>query len=427
MLKIKQISFFLMLISAFGVIAQEDYNNCANALELCPNTSFSLNNINANATVCNNCEDDFSFCFAGENTIWMTFTTNDIGGTVTIDFSNIVFENIAGQGNALQAAIIEATLPCISSSYSLISNCEDNGTGNFSLDATALPPNTTYYVVVNGAMGTTDNAEATFDVLLSGVGVDRSPLFSIGTNSSTVCRGNTVVFFAYTKFCDDKSVFDWYLNGDLLASTLDSMFIFSELSNNDVVSAKVSCFTQCRDTLTSNSIGFTVLDFLVDAGPDLTIKRGESIQLEGQTTGVNISWSPSYNMSDASVIDPVVNPNETTTYFLTVDNGICSIIDEVTVFVEDGLEIPNTFSPNGDGINDTWDILGIEEYPDCNIQIFTRWGQLVYQTTGYSKEKRWDGNSKSGKEMAAGAYFYVINLRDDAYEDPIKGTLSLVR
>lgn len=427
MLKTKQFILFLNLMSAFVVNGQEPYNNCANAIELCPNTTFTLNNIDANATVCSNCEDDFTFCFSGENTIWMTFTTNDLGGAVTVDFNNIIFENLTGQGNELQAAIIEATVPCVSSSYNLISNCVNNGTGNFSLNTAVLPPNTTYYIIVNGAIGTTDNAEATFDVLLYGAGVDRNPLFSIGTNSNTICAGNTVVFFAYTQFCDDQSVFDWYLNGNLIGSTLDSMFVYSNLANNDLVTAKVSCFNQCRDTLTSNALNFTVFDFLVDAGPNLTIQRGGSIQLQGQTSETTISWSPSYNMSNSSVISPVVNPAETTTYFLTVDNGTCSITDEMIVFVEDGLEIPNTFSPNGDGINDTWDILGIDEFPDCNIQIFTRWGQLVYQTTGYSKEKRWDGNSKSGREMATGAYFYVINLRDDAYEEPIKGTVSLIR
>jgi gliding motility-associated-like protein len=427
MQKLKQLFLILIFANNFVVSSQEDYNNCANALEICPNTPFTLNSIGANATVCANCEDDFNFCFSGENTVWMEFTTNDLGGAVTVDFNTIVFESLLGQGNELQAAIIEATVPCVSSSYSLISNCEANGTGSFSLNAAALPPNTTYYIVVNGAMGATDNAEATFDVLLSGVGVDRNPLFNIGTNTLTICTGNTVVFNASTQFCDDQSKFDWYLNGDLIASTLDSMFIFSELTNTDVVTAKVSCFNQCRDTLSSNALTFTVIDFLVSAGPDLTIQNGESVQLQGQTSETVISWSPSYNMSNSSLIRPVVNPSETTTYFLTVDNGTCSITDEMTVIVEEGLEVPNTFSPNGDGINDTWDILGIEDFPDCNIQIFTRWGQVVYQTTGYSIDKRWDGNSKSGKELASGAYYYVINLRDAAYEKPLKGTVSIIR
>src|SRR5690554_2893084 len=143
---IKYLLFFLLFFQSLFILGQEEYNNCADAFELCPNTIFSLNNVDANATVCANCEDDFNFCFAGENSIWMTFTTNDLGGDVEVNFSNLVFENNPGQGNGLQAAIIEATLPCISSSYTLISNCEANQTNAFSLNGIGLLPNTTFYV-----------------------------------------------------------------------------------------------------------------------------------------------------------------------------------------------------------------------------------------------------------------------------------------
>jgi hypothetical protein len=69
------------------VNGQANYDNCANAFQLCPDVSETLNNLNATSTVCPNCEDDFSFCFTGENTIWMTFSTNQFGGDVIIDFS----------------------------------------------------------------------------------------------------------------------------------------------------------------------------------------------------------------------------------------------------------------------------------------------------------------------------------------------------
>ncbi|PKR82285.1 hypothetical protein CW751_02845 [Brumimicrobium salinarum] len=427
MMRILILFFTISIFHYPALFSQEVYNNCADAFELCPNKTVNLNNISANATVCSNCEDDFTFCFSGENTIWMTFTTNDIGGDALINFSNITFENLTGQGNQLEAAILEVNVPCVSSSYSLISNCIANGTGMFSLTATALPPNTTYYVVVNGAMGTTDNAEASFDVLLNGSAVDRNASLSIGTNSNTICKGNSTTFYASTIGCDDQGKIDWFANGNLIGTTVDSVFIYPNFEQGDVVTAKVSCFSQCADTLVSNSVSLTVLDFLVDAGENFSLQKGESANLDGQTSEANFEWSPSYNMSDPNVINPVVNPEQTTTYYLTADNGTCTRTDEVTVFVEDGLEIPNTFSPNGDNINDTWEILGIEKFPDCNIQIYTRWGQLVYQTTGYSKDKRWNGESKSGKKMASGAYYYVINLRDDAYEKPIKGTVSLIR
>lgn len=423
------ITFIYVIIFSTSqfVSAQEIYNNCAEAFELCPSTTFTLNNIAANSTVCPNCEDDFNFCFSGQNTIWMKFTTNDNGGDVQLDFSQIIFENIPGQGDGLQAAIIEATLPCISSSYSVISNCESNQNANFSLIANDLPANTTYYVVVNGTMGASANAEATFDVFLHGDGVLRQPDFTIWTENLTVCAGNNVTFYATVTDCDAPSNIEWYLNGNHIASTADHFFIYSDIENGDVIEAKISCFEQCRDTLTSNPLTLTQIDFLVDAGPDKTIQQGSSTHLEGTTSELDITWTPNYNITDPNSIHPVVFPEHTTTYFLTVSNGICSITDEVTVFVDSELEIPNTFSPNGDGINDTWEILGIEAYPNCHIQVYTRWGQLVFQTSGYSKEKRWDGTSNSGRELATGTYYYVINLRDDQYDEPLKGIVSIVR
>ena len=422
-------NILLLFLIALPVLSQEAYDNCANAFQLCSSNTASLNNIGASSTLCNNCEDDFNFCFTGENTIWMTFSTNDVGGDATIDFSNIQFETNAGQGTNLQATIIEATVPCVSSSYTVISNCENSVNGPFTLTATGLPANTVYYVIVNGEMGASSNAEAEFDVLLTGDGVELDPAFSIGTSSTTICTGNQTIITAYTTACNDSSTFTWFVNGIEVAETAQAQYVSTEFQDGDEVTAEITCFenSACPEALTSNMLPFTVLNFELDAGPDLSIEQGESVILQGSSDVADIDWSPSLNMSDPSDITPIVNPDQTTTYFLTGDNGICTITDEVTVFVTNSLEIPNTFSPNGDGVNETWEILGIEKYPDCNIQVYTRWGQLVFQATGYSVNKRWDGTSKNGKELAPSAYYYVINLRSDDFPDPIKGTVSIIK
>ncbi|NRA11718.1 MAG: hypothetical protein HRT57_07175, partial [Crocinitomicaceae bacterium] len=101
---------FLLLLSVSGKVAkaQEAYNSCSSALEICSSVNYSLNNLGATAISCVNCEDDFNFCFSPENSIWLTFTTNALGGAVQIDFTNLIFEANAGQDNELQATIIEA-------------------------------------------------------------------------------------------------------------------------------------------------------------------------------------------------------------------------------------------------------------------------------------------------------------------------------
>jgi gliding motility-associated-like protein len=416
----------IFVLSLAYVNGQASYNNCSDALELCPGVTQTVNNIDANSFTCANCEDDFSFCFNGENTVWFTFTTDDDGGDLDVDFSNLTFENLPGQGSALQATVLETVVPCVSSSYNVVSNCENNSAANFTLSAIGLNPGTTYFVVVNGEMGATDNAEATFDIEINGTGVDRNPTFAIGASPTTICEGEQVFLFASVERCDDQSVIDWYANGDLLGSTVDTFFVTQDISDGDQITATITCFDQCPLELTSNQIGMTVISFDVDAGPDLVIEQGESTQLQGSTSETGFVWSPAVNMNDPSLLNPVVNPNQTITYFLTADNGTCTITDEMVVTVNSGLVIPNTFSPNGDGINDTWEILGIEKYPDANVQVYNRWGQLIFQTTGYPPSKRWNGTSKSGKSLAASAYYYVINVRNDDFEEPLKGHVTIL-
>jgi gliding motility-associated-like protein len=95
------------------------------------------------------------------------------------------------------------------------------------------------------------------------------------------------------------------------------------------------------------------------------------------------------------------------------DNAIISIeVKELPVKVFDA------FSPNGDGINDVWIIQGITRFPNNHVQIFNRWGNLVYQVRGYDNSANaWLGQSTEGitfgkNEVPDGGYFYVIDLGD---------------
>jgi gliding motility-associated-like protein len=84
------------------------------------------------------------------------------------------------------------------------------------------------------------------------------------------------------------------------------------------------------------------------------------------------------------------------------------------------LRIPTGFSPNGDGVNDTWEMDGIDKYPDAVIQVFNRWGGLVFESTGEAYYRNyWDGSN-----LAQGSYFFVIDLKDGNKQ---KGTLTIVR
>jgi gliding motility-associated-like protein len=88
---------------------------------------------------------------------------------------------------------------------------------------------------------------------------------------------------------------------------------------------------------------------------------------------------------------------------------------------EECLRIPNAFTPNGDGNNDTWIIENLEYYPQSWVQIFNRWGQLLYE--GYSSNEGWDG-TYNNHFVPTGSYYYIIRTNTEA--SPLTGILSVI-
>ena len=114
--------------------------------------------------------------------------------------------------------------------------------------------------------------------------------------------------------------------------------------------------------------------------------------------------------------------------YVICDEGVPSLCDTAWVFVvvtgEDVVVIPTGFTPNGDGDNDVLQIPGIENFPDNEILIFNRWGNVVYQREGYLNEwdGRWDNNDAP---LPDGTYFYVLDLRDGS--KPRSGYIVMFR
>lgn len=111
------------------------------------------------------------------------------------------------------------------------------------------------------------------------------------------------------------------------------------------------------------------------------------------------------------------------TYTLTVTaRGGCSRSDDVFVKLLKFPKIPNTFTPNNDGINDTWRIDYLNTYPDNRVQVFTRTGQLVFESRGYNTP--WDGTIK-GKPLPFDTYYYIIEPGNG--RDPLTGYVTIIK
>ena len=153
---------------------------------------------------------------------------------------------------------------------------------------------------------------------------------------------------------------------------------------------------------------------VIDAGPDMTVLDDTSRQVLAKATGVDIkyNWTPKLYLSSDTVLQPlVIKPVTDITYKLTVTGaGNCIETDQFRMTALNMIEPTNTFTPNGDGINDTWSIKYIEKYPESVVEVFNIQGNRVYKSP--SKYLPWDGKTKEGNVLPAGTYYYFIDPRN---------------
>ncbi|MCC9166218.1 lectin-like domain-containing protein [Pontibacter harenae] len=157
-----------------------------------------------------------------------------------------------------------------------------------------------------------------------------------------------------------------------------------------------------------------------NAGEDMSITLGGQANLSG-SGGTSYRWEPEASLDNPNIANPIARPEETTVYTVTVTNEAgCEFSDEMTVYVEKELGIPNAISPNGDNVNDNWVIKNIDTHPNARLEIYDRWGSRLYEAVGYKND--WNGYYQ-GKVLPASTYYYLITLRG---ERKLTGSISIV-
>jgi gliding motility-associated-like protein len=146
-----------------------------------------------------------------------------------------------------------------------------------------------------------------------------------------------------------------------------------------------------------------------------TINQGESVIIgSAPSYGINYNWSPATGLNSTTVSQPVAQPNATTTYTVTqTDMNGCTLKETLTVNVLQDPICDSTFydgfSPNGDGVDDYWNIPLLTCYPVNEVTIINRWGNEVWKKTNYDNQSvRWIGQNMNGQDLADGIYYYNI-------------------
>jgi gliding motility-associated-like protein len=229
------------------------------------------------------------------------------------------------------------------------------------------------------------------------------------------------------QFCSGDSVVLTAATGgySYIWSTADTVQSITEMTSGHYILMITDTLTGC---IAIDSAVVTVFPSpTVFAGNDTTLSLGGSVNLSA--TGVGIiswSWFPNTGLNSATISNPIASPVVTSTYEVVgTDSNGCTDKDSITltVIVDYNVVVSNLMTPNGDGYNDRWIIQNIENYPNTNVTVINREGQIVMQNSSY--DNNWDGSNKYGKTLPDGTYYYIIKF--EGSDKLYKGSITILK
>lgn len=362
-----------------------------------------------------------------DGVVTLTITDNNgcsTNGDVTLTAPSsivITVDNITDAQcvNSQDGAIdITATGGTGTLSFSWVTNPTSGFTSNLE-DLTSLNP-MTYEVTVtddNGCTATETADVDTITVVLANAGIDTA--FCL--NNCAVLTGSYNAPVAPT--------FEW-----------NTVPTTSVVSTADTVEVCPTSAGIMQMTLTVTALSCSHTDTVdvemyplptVDAGADIEEVLSSTQTLGGDPTGPTGStyfWTPNTNFisaNDTSASNPQIELLDELDYYVFVtDTNGCVNSDTIHVRPIPQIVFPNGFTPNGDGINDDWQIDYIDQFPESVVEVYNRWGEMLFRSVGYTE--RWDG-TYNGKDLPVGTYYYIIELNDPLFPDTYSGPITIMR
>lgn len=404
-----------------------------------PNYQWQVNGINAGTN-----SIMFTNIFTAKSLVTCVLTSNAVCATPAINTSNIYSVSF---GKPPVATLISKTNICLDFDTLSISSSTNGSIAtiawynggqlnntvtavvNVKVDTTKLPTAPgSYTATVTDSLGcfVTTNAVNLAPTI--------KPSIIISANKASVCAGNTIVFTAIASNTSASPIYKWQVNGNLVG-TSSAVYSNSSLANSDTVTCVMSNGIGCAEKDTSNLIVAAISPLpIVGSAIDLPIMLGQSVALNIPVMG-NITsylWSPAASLSSNIVVNPVATPIKTTVYLLKVISvDSCVANGTITVKVSFLIHIPTGFTPNGDGVNDVFYVLGgMDGDLVKDFSIFNRWGKRMFQVQNVlpnDHSSGWDG-SYNGTLQQSGSYIYMATVVSaNGTEQVYKGSVVLVR
>ncbi|MCB0802539.1 MAG: gliding motility-associated C-terminal domain-containing protein, partial [Flavobacteriales bacterium] len=321
--------------------------------------------------------------------------------------------------NILSSTNLSCSSDCDASANVSASGGSSPYTFNWSGGQIGTTPNTLCFglntVTVTDATGCSNIA--TVNISATDTVVAQVPASGIVCSGDSIYLDGTIIGSTVTNFA-------WYIdNTSTLFTKSEDTTIYRSIG--DYKFYLIASNGSCTDT--SEYLVSVVSNPVVGLASSIKIFKDEiaAFKLSGTKSQYSYLWTPGFGLNDSTIAEPFAAPKKTLLYTLTVtDTTGCSFVDSILVDYTPEIKIPSGITPNGDGVNDKWEIDFLEEFPNAKVMIYNRWGALVFeQSNGY--KVAWDGTYE-GKALPIGTYYYVIDLNSKRFE-PFTGPITIVK
>lgn len=254
--------------------------------------------------------------------------------------------------------------------------------------------------------------------------VDSIPYINFVTSADEVCEGQSITFTGDYLAIGNTGI-KWSFGDNTVISNVNPINHSFEPSGSYTVKLTAS-YRICPDTSFSKTI--TVKPFPgINLGPDTTIcPNGDPLQISDigpNAANPNATW-----VWNTGQTGPSITVNHPGNYSATITVDGCSASDDVDIRKDCYVDIPNSFTPNGDGLNDYFfprQFLS-RSVTSFKMQVFNRWGQIIFETTK-TDGRGWDGNFND-KAQPAGVYVYLMDVSfANGVKEHYQGNVTLIR
>jgi gliding motility-associated-like protein len=252
------------------------------------------------------------------------------------------------------------------------------------------------------------------------------------SGSTTFCKGSAPA--QYTASGGDPSdTYVWSITGGHIVgdSTHSTVYVAWDIPGTGIISVYViTAWGSCQSQSSSFSVIVypqPIASFQVIPADSIHIFTWDLIHFVDHSINA-VQWHWDFGEGSPSNLE---NPYHV--YAMPGKYNVCLTISSVDNCVDDtcivvdvveGIEVPNVFTPNGDGYNDVFDIRasGMAQF---SLQVYNRWGALIFESN--SANVKWDGRTLAGEPADDGTYFYVLNAKSDSKDYSQHGFVTLLR